>query len=53
VWETYDDHRFVMAGFLLASLCPQIKIKNPKCVEKTAPQFFEIAKKLGFESIFC
>lgn len=48
VWETFQDHRFAMSGFLLASLCPNVRIKDPHVVEKTAPQFFELAHSLGF-----
>ncbi len=51
VWETFNDHRFAMSGFLLASLCPNVKINNPVVVEKTAPQFFELVKTLGFDII--
>jgi 3-phosphoshikimate 1-carboxyvinyltransferase len=47
-FETWDDHRFAMTGFLIASMLNKVVIKNPKCVEKTAPQFFTQVKELGF-----
>ena len=38
--ETYNDHRMAMS-FAVAGLgIPGIKIKNPKCVEKSFPDFF-------------
>ena len=44
--ETYDDHRMAMS-FSLASLHePGVEILNPKCVEKTYPNFFEDMQKL-------
>lgn len=47
-FETWEDHRFAMTGFLIASMANNVTIKNPKCVEKTAPQFFAQAQELGF-----
>ena len=38
--ETYNDHRMAMS-FAVAGLKIQgVKIKNPKCVEKSFPNFF-------------
>jgi len=39
--ETYDDHRMAMSFALAGLKIPGIKIKNPKCVEKSFPDFFE------------
>ncbi len=47
-FETWEDHRFAMTGFLISSMMNNVMIKNPKCVEKTAPQFFNQVKELGF-----
>lgn len=47
-WKTFEDHRFAMCGFLLASMCENIRIQNPACVKKTAPDFFKLAENLGF-----
>lgn len=44
--ETYDDHRMAMS-FALAGLgIPGIKIKNPRCVDKSFPDFFERFQEL-------
>ena len=44
--ETYDDHRMAMS-FAIAGLAePGIAIKNPGCVEKTYPNFFQDLGKL-------
>ena len=38
-----------MTGFLISSKLNNVLIKNPKCVEKTAPQFFNQVQELGFK----
>lgn len=42
--ETYNDHRIAMCFATLGLKVPGIKIKNPACVKKTFPNFFQ---KLG------
>jgi 3-phosphoshikimate 1-carboxyvinyltransferase len=44
--ETYQDHRIAMSFALVKLKIPKIKICNPKCVEKSFPEFFEVWKKL-------
>jgi 3-phosphoshikimate 1-carboxyvinyltransferase len=39
--ETYNDHRMAMCFAILGLKVPGIKIKNPVCVKKTFPDFFE------------
>ena len=39
--ETYDDHRIAMCFSILGLKVPGIKIKNPACVKKTFPNFFQ------------
>ncbi|MFH1037833.1 MAG: 3-phosphoshikimate 1-carboxyvinyltransferase [PVC group bacterium] len=39
--ETYNDHRIAMAFALAGLRVPGITIKNPECVAKTFPGFFE------------
>jgi 3-phosphoshikimate 1-carboxyvinyltransferase len=39
--ETYNDHRMAMCFALLGLKVPGIKIKNPACVKKTFPNFFQ------------
>ena len=39
--ETYNDHRMAMCFAILGLKVPKIKIKNPSCVKKTFPDFFQ------------
>ena len=39
--ETYEDHRMAMCFAILGLKVPGIKIKNPACVRKTFPNFFQ------------
>jgi 3-phosphoshikimate 1-carboxyvinyltransferase len=39
--ETYNDHRMAMCFAILGLKVPGIKIKNPECVKKTFPNFFQ------------
>jgi 3-phosphoshikimate 1-carboxyvinyltransferase len=39
--ETYNDHRLAMGFAILGLKVPGIKIKNPACVKKTFPNFFQ------------
>ena len=39
--ETYNDHRMAMCFAILGLNVPGIKIKNPACVKKTFPNFFQ------------
>ncbi len=39
--ETYDDHRMAMSFAVLGSVVPGITIRDPGCVAKTFPDFFE------------
>jgi 3-phosphoshikimate 1-carboxyvinyltransferase len=39
--ETYQDHRMAMCFAILGLKIPGIKIKNPGCVKKTFPNFFQ------------
>jgi len=44
--ETHDDHRIAMSFAALGGRIPGVIIEDPKCVEKTFPQFWEV-----FESV--
>ena len=44
--STYNDHRMAMSFSLLGLRIKGIRIKNPECVEKTFPDFFERLEKL-------
>lgn len=44
--ETYDDHRMAMSFALAGLKVPGVKIKNPRCVEKSFPDFFDRFGKL-------
>ena len=39
--ETYQDHRMAMSFAILGLKVPGIRIKNPACVKKTFPNFFQ------------
>jgi 3-phosphoshikimate 1-carboxyvinyltransferase len=39
--DTYNDHRMAMCFGVLGLRVPGIKIKNPSCVKKTFPNFFQ------------
>jgi 3-phosphoshikimate 1-carboxyvinyltransferase len=44
--ETYNDHRMAMSMALVGLRVPGIVVKNPGCVAKTYPAFFEDLEKL-------
>lgn len=44
--ETYDDHRMAMSFALAGLRTDGIVIKDPACVSKTFPEFFELWKEL-------
>jgi len=44
--STYNDHRMAMSFALIGLRTKGIKIKNPECVEKTFPDFFERLQQL-------
>lgn len=44
--STYNDHRMAMSFALIGLRIKGIKIKNPECVYKTFPDFFERLEKL-------
>ncbi|HEY3762514.1 MAG TPA: 3-phosphoshikimate 1-carboxyvinyltransferase [Verrucomicrobiae bacterium] len=39
--ETYNDHRMAMCFAVLGLKVPGMKIRNPACVKKTFPNFFQ------------
>jgi 3-phosphoshikimate 1-carboxyvinyltransferase len=39
--ETYNDHRMAMCFAILGLKVPGIRLKNPRCVKKTFPDFFQ------------
>lgn len=45
--ETYDDHRMAMAFSIAGLKIPHIIIKNPECVSKSFPQFFDFIEGLS------
>ena len=40
--ETYNDHRMAMSFAIAGLKIPGVKIKNPKCVAKSFPEFFSL-----------
>jgi 3-phosphoshikimate 1-carboxyvinyltransferase len=49
--ETYDDHRIAMAFAITGLRSPGISIKDPDCVSKTFPNFFDHLKSLCANNI--
>ncbi len=45
--ETYDDHRMAMSFAVTGLAAPGIRIRNPECVSKTFPRYFETLVKLA------
>ncbi len=46
VIETYDDHRMAMSFSIAGLKIPGIVIKNPSCVTKSFPEFYDVLKEL-------
>lgn len=49
--ETYDDHRMAMSFAVAGLRQPGVVIKDPNCVEKTFPEFFEELGKLSTKTL--
>jgi len=48
-WRTHSDHRFALAGIVLAACAPQVSVLDAGCMKKTAPHFVEQLTGLGFQ----
>jgi 3-phosphoshikimate 1-carboxyvinyltransferase len=46
VIDTYNDHRMAMSMALIGLQVPGIVIRNPACVAKTYPRFFDDLERL-------
>ncbi|MEE8582114.1 MAG: 3-phosphoshikimate 1-carboxyvinyltransferase [Myxococcota bacterium] len=44
--ETYDDHRMAMAFSLVGLRVPGVVIRDPDCVSKTWPKYFDVMEHL-------
>jgi 3-phosphoshikimate 1-carboxyvinyltransferase len=44
--DTYNDHRIAMSFSLIGLKVPGIRIKNPSCVNKTFPTYFDVLQTL-------
>jgi 3-phosphoshikimate 1-carboxyvinyltransferase len=44
--ETYDDHRMAMAFALVGLRARGVVIRNPECVAKTFPRYFEVLETM-------
>jgi 3-phosphoshikimate 1-carboxyvinyltransferase len=40
--ETYNDHRIAMSFAIAGLQAPGTRIRNPACVEKSFPTFWEV-----------
>jgi 3-phosphoshikimate 1-carboxyvinyltransferase len=45
--QTYDDHRIAMAFAVAGLVVDGIEIRDPSCVDKTFPGFFDVLGELG------
>jgi len=45
-FDTYDDHRMAMAFALIGLVVPGVAVRDPGCVAKTFPGFFEALEQL-------
>lgn len=50
VVDTYDDHRMAMALSSLGAVVAGVRIRDPACVRKTYPGYWEDAAGLGLRS---
>jgi 3-phosphoshikimate 1-carboxyvinyltransferase len=48
VWPTHHDHRFALAGLVLAACAPQLSVLNVECMKKTAPHALAHLMGIGF-----
>lgn len=48
--ETYDDHRMAMSFAILGLKVPGMIIRNPQCVSKTFPGFFDALQDMARQS---
>jgi 3-phosphoshikimate 1-carboxyvinyltransferase len=44
--ETYNDHRMAMSFAIAGLKIPGIKIRNPECINKSFPEFFQTLEAL-------
>lgn len=51
VWRTHKDHRFALAGIVLASCAPHVSVEHVSCMRKTAPDFLQKLVDLGFKFV--
>lgn len=52
VLDSYDDHRVAMSLSLIGARVSGIRIKDPGCVSKTCPTYFELLKQTGLNIQF-
>lgn len=50
--HSYDDHRVAMSLSLIGTKVPGVIIEDPGCVSKTCPNYYELLKQAGVETIF-
>lgn len=48
--DTYDDHRMAMSFAMAATKSPGITIRDPACVSKTYPEFFDDLRRINPKS---
>lgn len=51
VFESYGDHRMAMAFALLGLVVPGVEIRDPDCVAKTFPGYWDLLESLRARSV--
>ncbi len=49
IFETYGDHRLVMAGLLISMLQGEVELTHPWSVAKSYPEFWNHAREAGWQ----
>lgn len=49
--ETFQDHRIAMAFSVMGLVTPGMVIKDPACVSKTCPEFFDLFEAMSAQTV--
>ncbi|MBI2899245.1 MAG: 3-phosphoshikimate 1-carboxyvinyltransferase [Planctomycetes bacterium] len=49
--ETYNDHRMAMSFAVAALAVPGVEIRDPECVSKSFPRFFDVLESQGVKVV--
>ena len=51
VLDTFEDHRIAMSLAVLGAAAAGVELRNPACVSKTCPTFFDLFGDVGVETM--